>query len=77
MLGLCTAMLVAGQSGSQSVPVTAVWTVTEDIATPESVYVDPLSGSIFVSNINGNPQDRDANGYISRLDANGTVVAAR
>ena len=64
---------------AQSTPtsVRALWIVSEGIATPESVYVEPRSGSIFVSDINGQPGDRDGNGYISRLAADGTVTAVK
>ena len=56
--------------------VTAGWTVTEGVDTPESVYVDSASGSIFVSMIAGQPGDRDGNGRIMKLAPDGTVVAA-
>jgi sugar lactone lactonase YvrE len=56
--------------------VTAGWTVTEAVETPESVYVDAPSGSIFVSMIAGQPGDRDGNGRIMRLAPDGSVVSA-
>lgn len=56
--------------------VTAGWTVTEGVETPESVYVDPVSGSIFVSMIAGEPGERDSNGHIMKLAPDGTVVSA-
>src|SRR5688500_4865719 len=55
---------------------TAGWTVTENIATPESIYYDEPSGFIFTSQINGMPTDRDGNGRIVKLNADGTVAAA-
>jgi len=54
----------------------AGWTVTENIATPESIYYDEDSGFIFTSQINGMPTDRDGNGRIVKLNADGTVAAA-
>jgi hypothetical protein len=56
--------------------VAAGWTVTEGVETPESVYVDTASGSIFVSMIAGQPGDRDGNGRIMKLAPDGKVVAA-
>ena len=56
--------------------VTPGWMVTQGVATPESVYVDSASGSIFVSNIAGMPGDRDGNGSIMKLAPDGTVVSA-
>src|SRR5688500_4212536 len=55
---------------------TTGWTVSEGIATPESVYVDEGSGFVFVSQIDGMPTDHDGNGRIVKLGADGTVVAA-
>ena len=54
----------------------AMWTVTEGIKTPESVYFDPASGFIFASQIDGAPDGRDGNGRIVKLDASGKVVSA-
>ncbi|HUG27416.1 MAG TPA: SMP-30/gluconolactonase/LRE family protein [Gemmatimonadales bacterium] len=47
--------------------------VTEGFATPESVLWDAEQQVWFVSNINGGPTDRDDNGFISRLTADGTI----
>src|SRR5436305_14796195 len=58
-------------------PDDAMWVVSEGIAAPESVYVDSDSGFIFVSNINGMPDQRDGNGYISKLSADGKMVTAQ
>jgi len=41
--------------------------------TPESVKWDSAQDVYFVSNINGNPADKDGNGYISRVNPDGTV----
>jgi sugar lactone lactonase YvrE len=56
--------------------VTAGWTVTDGVETPESVYVDAASGSIFVSMIAGQPGDRDGNGRIMKIAPDGTVASA-
>jgi hypothetical protein len=56
--------------------VTAGWTVTEGVETPESVYVDAPSGAVFVSMIAGQPGDRDGNGRIMKLTADGKLVTA-
>jgi sugar lactone lactonase YvrE len=65
-----------GAAAPASGRVTAGWTVTEGVETPESVYVDTPSGSIFVSMIAGQPGDRDGNGRIMKLTADGKVVSA-
>jgi hypothetical protein len=51
------------------------WTVTDGIATPESVYVDAGSGWIFASQIDGAPDGRDGNGRIAQLGGDGHVMS--
>jgi hypothetical protein len=60
---------------SQPPAIKAGWTVS-DMRTPESVYLDEGSGYLFVSQIAGNPNDKDGNGRISKLGLDGTVVTA-
>lgn len=43
--------------------------------TPESVFYYPQKNLIFISNINGNPSEKDSNGFISVIDTNGNVQA--
>ncbi|NNF39398.1 MAG: hypothetical protein HKN71_12075 [Gemmatimonadetes bacterium] len=43
-------------------------------ATPESVLHDTVDDVYLVSNINGNPLDKDGNGFISRLSPDGEVL---
>ena len=44
--------------------------------TPESVYLDEGSGYLFVSQIDGQPNEKDGKGRISKLGLDGTVVTA-
>ena len=73
------AMLIAVAG---TVPVSAadfneVWR-TGGFEAPESVAYDAASNSLFVSNMNGADfVAKDGNGYISRLDAGGDVVARK
>jgi hypothetical protein len=55
--------------------VKAGWTAT-DMRAPESVYYDEASGYLYVSQINGQPGDKDGNGRISKLGLDGSVVTA-
>lgn len=41
--------------------------------TPESVYYDAERNQIYVSNINGQPTEKDGNGFISLLAEDGTI----
>ncbi len=65
-----------GAPAADGVPRPAAgWTVTEGIATPESVYFDEASGFVFTSQIDGQPDARDGNGRIVKLGADGSVIA--
>lgn len=57
-------------------PVVMAFEVT-GLATPESFIVDRRSGDYFISNINGAPTEKDNNGFITRVDAAGKVVALK
>lgn len=48
-------------------------TRVEGFQAPESAKYDAELDVWYVSNINGSPVDKDGNGYISRLKADGTV----
>jgi sugar lactone lactonase YvrE len=58
-------------------PPTALWSLTGDFASPESAFYDAATNSVFVSSINGGITDKDGNGYISRLTADGKMVNAK
>ena len=60
---------------AQPPAVKAGWTV-QDMRTPESVYLDEGSGYLFVSQIDGQPNEKDKKGRISKLGLDGTVVTA-
>jgi sugar lactone lactonase YvrE len=71
-----TAAPAAAAAPAAPAALTAAWTVTDGIQTPESTYYDTASGSIFSSQIAGAPDGADGNGRIVKLDANGKVVNA-
>ncbi len=48
--------------------------VLKDFQTPESILMDPETGSYYVSNVNGSPFDKDSNGYISKINTSGSIV---
>src|SRR5689334_25409435 len=45
---------------------------TDSMKTPESVRYDADLDAYFVSNINGNPSQKDGNGFIAQIDAGNT-----
>ena len=60
---------------AQPPAVKAGWTV-QDMRTPESAYLDEGSGYLYVSQIDGQPNEKDGKGRISKLGLDGSVVAA-
>ena len=52
----------------------ALWASEAVFRVPESVFYNPKTQQIYVSNINGKPDVKDHNGFISKLDKDGKVV---
>lgn len=53
-----------------------LWESVQNVDAPESAYFDNNSQTIFVSNVGGNPTDKDGSGWINRLNPDGGVIAA-
>lgn len=51
--------------------------VKGDFQTPESVFYDKASDVYLVSNINGEPANKDDNGFISKVAPDGTITALK
>ena len=52
-----------------------LWETTNDLKNPESVAYAPKQNVMFVSNVNGNPTQKDQNGFISKvLPSNGNII---
>jgi len=49
-----------------------VWQTRAELKTPESVLYDQERDVIYVSNINGDPAQKDGNGFISVLNSDGS-----
>lgn len=88
LLSLCvaaTTALAQGKDAGAAAPArpaeppkpAAALTIKEGLATPESVLYDAETDTYLVSNINGNPLDKDNNGYIAEFSADGKVVNAK
>ncbi len=50
------------------------WATPAVFKTPESVVFNRENNEIYVSNMNGTTSDKDGNGFISRLSADGAVL---
>jgi DNA-binding beta-propeller fold protein YncE len=68
---LITLMGISGSAFAQTL--TKLWSTSDGLKTPESVLYDEATRSIYVSNIDGNPSEKDGNGFISVLNTDGKV----
>ena len=50
-----------------------MWEVS-GLGNPESVVYDPRLNLLYVSNVNGGPNDKDSNGYISLVSMDGRII---
>jgi DNA-binding beta-propeller fold protein YncE len=52
-----------------------VWETPTDLKNPESVIYGPKQNVLFVSNVNGKPDQKDQNGFISKVSpSNGSII---
>ncbi|MFN8254248.1 MAG: hypothetical protein U0W24_01080 [Bacteroidales bacterium] len=59
----------------QSIPQLQLkWSTEKSFLTPESVLYNPKDEIFYVSNVNGNPVEKDGNGFISKLSRDGKIV---
>ena len=70
---LAAALVLIVLTGAVATP---VWTISDGLASPESVYYDATSGFIFSSQINGDAAAKDGNGRIAKLTLDGKMVDA-
>ncbi len=66
-------LLIILYSTSFSQKLTKIWSASDGLKTPESALYDDATNSIDVSNINGNASEKDGNGFISVLSADGKI----
>lgn len=66
-------LLLGVSVSSTAQTLTKIWTTTDGLKTPESVLFDVQSNLIYVTNIDGDATEKDGNGFISILDANGKM----
>ncbi|MGG6460885.1 MAG: SMP-30/gluconolactonase/LRE family protein, partial [Candidatus Eiseniibacteriota bacterium] len=68
----------AQQPSLDLIKVNKLWETANDLKNPESVAFSPKQDVFFVSNINGNPTQKDQNGFISKVSpTNGSIIELR
>lgn len=68
---LMTSLSAFSQPGKK---LTKLWETAPGLKIPESVLYDPTSGIVYVSNIDGNPSEKDKSGFISTLSPEGKIL---
>lgn len=70
---ILTIILVSAASAASAAGPKLLWE-TKGLAQPESVAYDPITDVLYVSNINGAVMQKDGNGFIARLEPDGTII---
>lgn len=74
LIGLLSAIFIISHAAHAESP-TQLWEAP-GFKNPESVIYDAKRKVLYVSNINGNPPDKDGNGFISRVSPDGKLLDA-
>jgi sugar lactone lactonase YvrE len=57
------------------IKINKLWETPDDLKNPESVAYAPKQNVLFVSNVNGKPDQKDQNGFISKVSpSNGSII---
>ena len=68
--------VTSGEEHKIGVKLELVWETT-GFNNPESVIYHESSDTLFVSNVNGSPVEKDGNGYISKVLLDGTMLSRK
>ncbi|HIM09038.1 MAG TPA: GTP-binding protein [Gammaproteobacteria bacterium] len=70
---LVSSLLFINSANANSVTVELAWEL-DGLSNPESVIYDSQLNHLYVSNINGGPNDKDGNGFISIVSMDGRII---
>ncbi|MET0667099.1 MAG: hypothetical protein ABWZ01_01140 [Methyloceanibacter sp.] len=73
VIGLLLALIVPAIASTPAAAEPKLLWETKGLANPESVVRDPLTGALYVSNVNGAVMQKDGNGFISKLTPDGKI----
>jgi hypothetical protein len=59
----------------EQIKINKLWETPDDLKNPESVLYAPKQDILFVSNIDGKPDEKDQKGFISKVSpSNGSII---
>ncbi|MDJ1502583.1 SMP-30/gluconolactonase/LRE family protein [Xanthocytophaga agilis] len=67
-------LLLSTNTIAQSVKLTKVWETDTTVTTPESVFYDNKTNTIYVSCINGGPAPENSKSFIAKVSPDGKVL---
>jgi sugar lactone lactonase YvrE len=65
--------LVADPGGNPTCKLTKLWATKKDLSVPESVLYHSFEDTLYVSNINGRPTEKNGKGFISKVSLKGEI----
>jgi len=73
----CIFLSASAFSQQQTIALEKQWVTDTSLRIPESVYFDAPKNVLYVSNIEGNGNEKDGKGFISRLSPEGKILDLR
>ncbi len=70
---LVSSLLFITSASADAGKLELIWEL-EGLSNPESVVYDPKLNHLYVSNVNGGPNDKDGNGFISIVSMDGRII---
>ncbi len=75
--GINTSIYAQLKKGINEVSVEKIWETPNELTTCESVYFDEQRNVLYVSCINGNPVEKDQNGFIAKVSPEGKIIVQK
>jgi sugar lactone lactonase YvrE len=73
LLTFVSSLLFITSANAEAGNLELIWEL-DGLNAPESVIYDPKLNHLYVSNINGGPNDKDSNGYLSIVSMDGRII---
>ncbi|WP_290652465.1 SMP-30/gluconolactonase/LRE family protein [Aquisalimonas sp.] len=70
---LCLTGLLVGTAQADRLELEEHWTTEAVFKQPESIVYHPGNEQLYVSNVNGDPGDKNGEGFITRLNLDGSI----